>query len=528
VVLSPDGKKIAFVAIGADSVDRIFVRSLDNKDAKPLSGTETASYPFWSPDGESLGFYSGGRVRRVALGGGPIIDICGAARFRGGSWGPHGIVFAPDVTNVIFRVDANAGATPVSVTKLASDQTTHRWPQMLPDGNHFLYLAANHSDPTSSRNGIFFAALDGTKDQFVVSAESNAAYADGYLLWEQGGSLLAQRFDPSSGTLSGETAALAGSVGYNPSTWRAAFDAAANGVLVYQPGLSSDSGQLLVFGADGKSVALPDSGGFVDVRISPDGRKIAAVTNRSGHDLWVLDLEQGTRVRFTFAYTTDGIAWSADGKYLYYGTVMKPNRIMRKALDASEPEKTIFESPDPVHVSDASPDGRYLLIAKQYGKIPTTTFLLPLSAGATPKPISSDDVSAITGVFSLDSKWILYASTETGHFELYVTPAGGGQKQQLTTTGAALGSWAADGKTIFFANPDGSVYALPIAIQGNDIQAGKPRRLFSAGGLVPTTFHSRSWDATRDGRRFVVNVTGETFEQSRAVLLTNWPARLKK
>ena len=273
--------------------------ALDDKDARLVPGTDNATYPFWSPDGQSLAFFSANKLRRVSLNGGPVLDICAAERFRGGSWGAQGIVFAPDVTNGIFRVSPGISSNRVQITSVAADQTTNRWPVLLPDSTHFIYLATSHSThDASGHNGIYFASLDGKENHFVVAAESNAVYARDHLIWEQGGSLLAQSFDPQMGKVSGDAVALATGVGYNPSTWRAAFDASESGVLVYQPSLGLSSSQLLVFGRDGKSVPVPNSNSFMDVRLSPDGHTVAALTKGASHEIWLLDLEQGTRVLY--------------------------------------------------------------------------------------------------------------------------------------------------------------------------------------------------------------------------------------
>jgi eukaryotic-like serine/threonine-protein kinase len=529
VVLSPDASKVAFVAQDEQAVDRLFVRELNAKDAKPIPGTENATYPFWSPDGESLAFFTAGRLRRVSLNGGPVLDICPATRFRGGSWGRNGIVFAPDVTNGIFRVSPNPGSTPVQITTVAADQTTHRWPVLLPDGKHFLYLASSHSTKdASAKNGIYFASLDGKENHFVVAAESNAVYAHGYLLREQGGSLLAQPFDASTGTLSADTVALADRIGYNGSTWRAAVDASDNGVLIYQPGLGLNSGMLLLFNRDGKSTAIPDSGGFMDVRISPDGHKIAALTTGMSHEIWLINPDQGTRSRFTFEYTADGIAWSKDGKYLYYSTVGKTNRIIRKPVDGSGPETVIVENSSPIHASDVSPDERYILVAQPYDRIPITTVLQPTAPGEKARPLTDEATATYHARFSPDGKWIVYASAETGRNELYATSLAHGGKHQLTSGGGSLSRWSADGKTIYFAVPGGAVVALPVKLADTSIEVGKPEPLFANPGLLPSSFYNTSWDATRDGQHFILNSSSERPDQSRAVLITNWLARLKK
>jgi len=489
VTLSPDGKRVAFVAQDQQQgSDRIYVQSLDEREAKPLPDTDNATYPFWSPDSQSLGFYSDGVLRRVALNGGPVLDICSVVRFRGASWGAQGILFTPDTTSGIFRVAPQPNSTPVQVTTPGPNQTTNRWPIILPDGKHFLYLAANHlNNAPGNHSDIFYASLDGKENRLIVSAESNVVYARGHLLWEQGGSLLAQPFDPGSGKLTGEAEAIASGVGYNPSTWKAAFDANENGMLVYQSGLTANNSQLLLFGRDGKSVPVPDSSLLRDIRISPDGKRAAALTTGGSHEIWILDLDRGTRARFTFEYTSDGMAWSADGKYLYYSAIGKTNRIVRKAVDGSGQEITAWSSPTPVHVGDVSPDGQYLLLVKNYERIPFTTLLLPLTPGAEPRPITSDErrTPAHHASFSPDSKWIVYTSGETDRNEIYATSVAHGGKYQLTSTGVILTRWGQDGKTIYIVSRGGTIAALPITITDNTIAAGKPQPMFSAAGLVP-------------------------------------------
>jgi Tol biopolymer transport system component len=528
VVLSPDGKRVAFVAEQDQGHNQIFVRALDDPEAKSVPGTERATYPFWSPDGNSLGFFSGGAMHTVPVGGGPVLDICPVQRARGGSWGAHGILFAPDVTDVIYIVAPNPGAHPRPLTKMAEDHTTNRWPMFMPDGKHFIYLASNHSNPAASgSNGIYFASLDGKDNHFVAAAESNAIYSDRRLLWVQDSSLLAQTFDPSTGKVSGETQALATNIGYNGSTWRAAFDAKDNGVLVYQPGTGANDQKIFVYSRDGNSTALPDSSSFMDLRISPDGRRAAALT-RTGHSIWILDLAQGTRVRFSFEANSDGFAWSSDSKDLVYTSLGKPSRIYRKAVDGVGKETVLYESPDPLHVCDVSPDGKSILFEQRNDKLPMTTWLLTLAPGEKPRPLIQEPIATYYARFSADGKWISYGTTETGDWELYATSMAQGGKLQLTSNGGMFSRWAQDGKTIYYSNLGGSVYALPTTIRGDSIELGKTQLLFKTSTETPASFFSSSWDATPDGKRFLLGISGERQDQSRAVVVTNWQEKLKE
>jgi Tol biopolymer transport system component len=531
IVLSNDGTQMAFVARDESGNTRIYVRALTDKEPKPVAGTERGIYPFWSPDGKSLGFFSAGRLHRVAIAGGPVLDIANSERPRGGAWTSDGnIIFDPDTTSGIFRVSASPGSTPVPVTTVSAEHTTNRWPVLLPDEKHFVYLATNHSDPTASaHNGIYFASIDGKENRFIVSAESNAAFAHGHLLWVQNGSLLAQAFDPRTGRVSGEAVPLADHVGLNNSTWRAAFDAKDNGVLVYQPGEAAGDMQVRIFDRDGKPEGtVSDSNNVLDLRLSPDGRRAAILTRDASHNIWLIDLEKGTRVRFTFDATNDGMAWSADGKELYYSSLGKQKRIYRKPVDGSGQEQQILESPTTLHISDVSADGRYLLFEQRYDKIPNTTWVMPLFGERKARPLIQEPTATHFARFSPDARWVLYATTETGRWELYVTSADNGGKQQITSGGSHVGRWRRDGKAIFIVAMDDSVSELPLEIAGNSLQPGKPRLLFKSPHMAATSFFSASIDTTPDGHRFLVNVNSEHADESRAVIVLNWPARLKQ
>ncbi|HEV2288267.1 MAG TPA: hypothetical protein VGR81_04870, partial [Candidatus Acidoferrales bacterium] len=542
VVLSKDGKHIAFVAADAQGKTHLFVRALDDKDAQMISGTEGAEYPFWSPDGESLGFFSNGKLRRVPANGGPVLDICDVVRPRGGTWGTDDtILIAPDITAGLSRVHAGPGSVPVEVTKLSPEHTTNRWPVLLPDGKHFIYLAISHSDPyASAQNGIYFASLDGKENRFVVAAESNAVYAHGQLLRVQNGSLLATAFDPSTGRTSGETAALAADVGFNVSTWRAAFDASDNGVLVYQPAMGAGSSKLIIFNRDGKpEQTISETGRAIDVRLSPDGHRVAVYEGggAEGFSAWNLDLDKNTRMRLTFGLITQGMAWSADGRALYYASFI-PNsatdskgsyRIVRKAVDGTGKEETLLESEDRINLSDVSPDGQNFLFEKVYKALPaTTTWITSLSPGAKARPLIEEPIGTYCGGFSPDGKWVLYDSSETGRYELYAMSLSRGGRQQLTSTGALFWRWRGDGKAIDYTRDDGTVFELPVSETASQLVAGAPHMLFKMGAPVTTSFFGRSWDATKDGQHFIVVTSGEQANGATAVLVTNWPALLKK
>ena len=209
VVVSPDGQRLAFAAVDAKGKQLVWVRPLDSLKAEPLSGTEDAYYPFWSPDSQSLGFFANGQLKRVRVDGGSAVSLCNVVNARGGSWNQHGIiVFAPDYRGALYRVPASGG-NPELVTRLDPKHDSHRWPDFLPDGEHFLYMAVSHDSVSHADEGIYVASLDGKENKFLFRTRANAAYADGHLLYLNENTLMARPFDLSRLELAGEPSALA-------------------------------------------------------------------------------------------------------------------------------------------------------------------------------------------------------------------------------------------------------------------------------------------------------------------------------
>jgi Tol biopolymer transport system component len=531
-MLSGDGKNIAFVAVDEHDVTQLYVRPLNSSRSVPIPGTEGAEYPFWSPDGKSIGFFSASKLRRVAVSGGPVLDICDAPRPRGGTWAPDNtILFAPDITSGIFRVSASPGSTATEIVPRAKGNTTNRWPHILSDGKHLVYLGTNHSDPYASAvHGIYFASLDGKANRFLVPADSNATFAYGHLLWVQSGSVMARKFDPSNGTLSGETIGLIDGVAYSTSTWYAAFDATGNGVAVYQPGSEFKNSQLLVVGRDGKTEhSFAQADHVLDVRISPDGHRAAILAGGPPFNIWIVDLEKGTRVRLTFDSTPEGMAWSPDGRMIYYsGGKGNEGELLRQAADGSGKPEVLLQSHNSVHVSNLSPHGDYLLFHQPTGSVVSTTWVLPLKPLGTPRVLVPGPAGVHEASFSPDEKWVLYHTTETGRYELYVTSLANGGKQQLTTDGALFSRWGHDAKHIYYLAPDGAVMEMPVTETARTVDAGPAHELFKAPGLSATSFFAAPWDATPDGKHFLLSTTGARDNGTRAVVLLDWQARLKK
>ncbi len=289
--ISADGTAVAFCARTQRERDVIWVQSLGDLAPKKIDGTEGASFPFWSADGKFLGFFADSHLKKVPAAGGPVTILAEAPNPRGGSWNQDNvIIYEPDYRDTLWRISA-AGGSPVRLTKFENDKhTTHRWPQFLPDGKHFLFFATNHSG--DSEHGIYFGSLaDGTY-KHVLDADSGGQYASGYLIYHLQSQLQAQKFDDATGTVSGEPVTLANLVEYDTGTWHTTFTASQNGLLVYEPGSKTLGTDVVWMDRSGKTLSKVAERAFYKGagRISPDGKRLAISMGDPQADIWVLDL----------------------------------------------------------------------------------------------------------------------------------------------------------------------------------------------------------------------------------------------
>ncbi|MGH9523018.1 MAG: protein kinase domain-containing protein, partial [Terriglobales bacterium] len=320
-VISPDGKAIAFVAHSASSPKALWVRRLADKTSQVLEGTQDAAFPFWSPDSRYIAFFANGKLNKVSAGGGPVLAVADAPSARGGSWGSGDvIIFEPDFQSPLMRVSAHGGAVTAVTTIDSARHTTHRWPWFLPDGKHFLFLATNHNGGVRDQNGVYMGSLDNKETHMVVTSDSGAQYADGYLLFHTQNALMAQRFDPVSGKLSGDATVVVDRVAHDPGVWRTIFSVSNSGVLAYQGGAAASGSELVMVDLTGKVLGhIGERANYSTIRVSRDGKRLVTAVGDPKADLWTYDLSRGTATRLTFETgTVDNPSWSADGKDVYY------------------------------------------------------------------------------------------------------------------------------------------------------------------------------------------------------------------
>jgi dipeptidyl aminopeptidase/acylaminoacyl peptidase len=524
-VLSPDGTSIAFAATGADGRTKLWVRAMDLLDAHALPGTEGAIFPFWSPDGRSLGFFAEGKLKTIDLNGGSAQVVCDAPLGRGGAWGTGGVIlFSTTPTSPLVRVSVNGG-TPVAVTKIDSAQhTSHRWPFFLPDGKHFLYLALHHDPSKSANNALYYASLDGKENRPLFRSQLNAVYGGGFLLFGRGDQLMAQRFDPSSGTLSGEAQSLAKGVMNDVSTWHMDASASGDGLLVFGSGGSGDL-QLVWMDRSGKQISvIADK--LTDLQaavLSPQGDRVALQIDNGENDIWVLDLTRGVRTRLTFGPVANiGPVWSPDGKWLAYTSFRNDQfSLCRKPSDGSGAEEILFTDDRQIQGDDWSRDGKYLIYSRPMPAASTReTWALPIGGERKPSMVLQ---RGAVGSLSPNGHWLAYQSSESGRAEVYVVAFGGGQgKWQVSANGGARAHWSRDGKELYLMDPAFNILAVSVNEAGGALQFGVPQTLVT-NWSSPQAFY----DIAPDGKRILLDRVSQEVSQS-VTVVTNFTGGLKR
>jgi hypothetical protein len=534
IAVAPNGHMIAVIGyLESARRNALWIYEVGSQGARSLPDTEDASFPFWSADGRVLAFFADGKLKKLEVSGGPVQTICDAPSGRGGTWNKDGvIVFTPDARAGVglYRVAASGGvATPISHPDQSSGELSHRWPMFLPDGKHFLYMAANFAGQPGV-DAVIAGSLDSNEKQFLVKASANAAYAaPGYLLFYKDKTLLAQRFDYESGVLTGEPVIVLTDLQYQPQVKRAVFEASENGLLVAQSGSGVALSQPIWFDRKGTQVGdlgKPDVYG--NVKLAPNGNSVAlSVTDipSQNTDIWTYDLQRGSSKRLTFDPAADSVPiWSADGARLVFASNRQTvNNLYVKNADGAQEEKEVLHGDVDKFPNDWSRDGKYILYNQRtdlwFVTVPEVKSNLFLKG---PSVLSN-------GQFSPDGKWVAYASNETGKWEIYVTsfPEARG-KWQVSEGGGKQPRWRGDGKELFYLSLDGKIMAVPVQT-GTKFDAGAPVKLFQATPRQPVPIYDLFvYDVSRDGQRFLINTELKQAETQPMSIVLNWAAKLNK
>jgi Tol biopolymer transport system component len=531
--LSPDGRMAAFVA-AANGKTGLWVRALDDRNARLLPGTEGAADPFWSPDSNSIAFWAVGKLQRTDLSGTPPVPICDTYVTRGGAWSADGQIVFGSVGGGLFRVPASGGtAMPLTRVDGSRGEAAHRHPQILP-GGHFLYWAWADKPENS---GVYVAPLAKPAERvLVLPTETAAIFAPGpdgrdYLLWLRSGTLLAQELDTSALKLRGEARPIAGpipsigTIGTNP------VSASATGQLLYDTGGSAS--QFAWFDRRGSRLAPVGEQNLYSYpfRLSPDGRRAVATRGRpGGNDLWLLGLEGGPSSRFTASGFSVYPIWSSDGRTIVFTTAAQ--RLFRKDSGGTGEEQQLIEGPNPQFANDWSRDGRFIIYHEIAPGTQRDLWILPLTPegkvprSAKPSPYLQTKFNEINARFSPgpSPRWVAYQSDETGRYEIYIKAfPEPGEKFPISTGGGQYPEWGAGGRELFYVASDNELMAVDLTIAADAVRPSAPRALFT----LPVIDNGWSPYDTVDGQRFLVRALPQQAAPPLTVIV-NWPALLKK
>jgi serine/threonine protein kinase len=535
MAVSPDGHSVSFVASSPGGKVSLWIRSLDSLAARELVGGGVQ--PFWSPDSRFIAFDANGKLKKIDVGG-ALPQTLADAQSQTGAWSRDGVIlFKHANSSGLYRVSAAGGpATAATIPDPSLGETAHNWPQYLPDGRHFLYLA-NSTKPEHD-DVVYAASLDSSERVRLFRSDSHVSYAPpGFLIYMLGNTLLAQPFDASRLRVAGEPIPIADHVERNPGSRRGAFSVSHNGVLAYR---SIGDTELVWFDRTGSRLEKTGpSSGYGNPALSPDDRQLAVarVDPETGTtDIWLFDLARAVASRFTSDPSSDDMPlWSADGRQILFRSARDGKVVFyQKASNGTGPEEMVFTGIGPSTTPLAwSPDGRVLVYANdaradngRSGDL----WLMPLAV-RKPFPYLQTPFKEMQANISPDSRWMAYVSNESGSNEVYVRPFPSGEgKWQISNDGGSEPTWRADGKELFYLAANQDLMAVSIK-RGVTFGAGAPIRLFGTAmstGLINTTYTRNQYAVTSDGQRFLINQTPTAGPRLPITVVVNWTAALKQ
>ncbi len=537
-VLSADGSRIVVGVTDQEGRQSLYVRPLNALTGQILAGTEGAIFPFWSPDSRSIGFFANGQLKTIDASGGSVHDLCPAPQPRSGTWNKDNvIVFAPSPYTGLFRVAATGGAS-APLTKLDNShhEDSHRWPQFLPDGRHFLYLARASNRATSE---IRVASLDSAETVTIVRANGNPVYVSpGFLLYPRGNAVLAQPFDTTHLRTAGEPITVADQVSWNGNVDYASFTVSAAGLLAYLGETGEGLSELVWMDRNGKTLGKAgQSDLYFGPSLSPDGKKLAveiADSHNASSEIWIYDLMRNSRSKFTFTQgnTHNRLpVWSPDGSQIAFNSDQEGRaaQIYEKALSGKSSEHVVAASGNDRYPSTWSPDGRYMVGVQQSAQNGSEFLVLPMIGTQQPMEFLPGAVGLSRYTFpqiSPNGKWLAYASFETGNSEVYISafPSGSG-KWQVSTGGGYEPRWRRDGKELFYQALGDTLMSVEISEQNGSLLFGSARKLLQMHGRPSPHW---TFDVSPDGQRFLINSLLQPSVSEPITLVNNWDAELKK
>jgi Tol biopolymer transport system component/tRNA A-37 threonylcarbamoyl transferase component Bud32 len=550
VALSPDGAQIAFVA-NQDRVPMLWVRALDATENRALPGTQGARFPFWSPDGRTIGFFADDKLKRVDVAGGTPLVVADAPNARGGTWNSDGVIlFAPGVSAPIMRVSTRGGSPePVTRTNKGSGPS-HRWPQFLPDGKRFLFSSALGTPDT---NGVYIGTLD-KGSPVRVSGDANGRFAaPDKLLTIKQGALQAYSFDAAAGRMvSGEPVVIA--QGFPGTDANAAFATSETGVLAYRAAATAQARQLVWVDRQGNllhPIGDSETDSIASPELSADEQSVAVVLQRSGgNDIWTIELARNLPHRMTNGPPASAHPlWDPDGQHVvYYSRQFGSGAPARQAVNGGKAEPLFAKAESGTPLSWTH-DRAFILLRRESATTGADLIAVATTSGPreapreapretprdVPREVPREVVVAQSpndeteGQFSPDGKWVAFVSNESGHPEVYVQSFPEARaRTQISTAGGTQVRWSVSGNEIFYVAPDGKMMTVSMTLGGASPGVKPPTPLFQtrlATG-INVLGNKPQYAVARDGR-FLLNTLVES-PSAPIVVSVNWMKKLAK
>ena len=530
IKISPDGTRLVFIGVDQGASEHhLFLRRMDERDARPVPGTEGAFQPFFSPDGEWLGFHSDKKLMKVPVGGGPAMHLCLQSEPLGASWGDDGFIYFAETDsgerNGIYRIP-EAGGTPerVTVPDQASGEVAHWWPEILPGGRAILF----RPQPGSGISAVSFQ--NGNRREVIAKGNAPRYAPTGHLLYHSGLVDYAIPFDLVRLETSGANVPLTEIAG--------SFDVSATGTLAYAIRSTTilRSGELVWVNRDGQQQLVTEGrrGYQPDPRIAPDSRRIAVTSAPEGEipvDIWTLDVERDVFSRITISTGTNAAVrpvWSGDGSRIFFASNRNgPFEIFAKSSDGTGEETQVTFGAQRLPAS-VSADGSLLFYRERGVDSDLNIGVLRLDVESAPELIFDSKFNETAATLSPDGKWLAYVSDESGQLEVYVVSFPElGQRQQVSRDGGAEPLWAPNGGELFYRRSD-SMMAVPVLL-GARFDAGAPVELFSGPFQRGGARSTNTYDVSPDGRRFLmIREPEDSATEDQIHLVFNWFEELKR
>jgi eukaryotic-like serine/threonine-protein kinase len=520
--LSPDGLHIVYVVNAGDN-SGLVVRALETGAIRVLPGTEDARAPFWSPDGRSIGFFAGGKLARVDVDNGTVRTLTNTINAYGGTWNNGGVVvFSGRAAGPLLRISSSGGEV-AEATRLQSHQLSHRSPQFLPDGQHFIYYATGPSDVS----GVYLGHIGHLEEaRRLLDGTSAAIYASGHLLFERQGTLYAQPFDLSHFTTFGTAETVATNLGARGSV--SVCSASNTGVIAYRAGAAQGRRQMQWVDRAGTVLTtLGDPMGVSSLALSPDGRRVALSRFDGGNpDIWVVDTDIARQVRLTSEPVIDiAPVWSPDAtRIVFQSHQTEPGALYEVSASGGSTPKALLTGPRGMFPTDWSGDGETILFQTFDSSTRWDISALRLSGDRKAVPLLQTPFDERDAKFAPNSRWIAYSSDESGRSEIYVQQiAGTGTKAPISTTGGVQPVWKHDGTELYYLGFDGRLMAVPIQFTADSgIHAAAPVPLFMTHIGPSSPLIRQNYAVSQDGERFLMNTMIEDTRAAPITVILNW------